>query len=66
MGGACPSDLQSQYAAWAKGRHKPDGGFIWLYDSVVSCLLSGCCGGSENAPTTTAKDYRVAITNGLK
>ncbi|MDQ2080973.1 hypothetical protein RA307_12340 [Xanthobacteraceae bacterium Astr-EGSB] len=64
-GGACPSDLQSQYAAWKKGKHPPDGGFIWLYDSVVNCLLSGCCGGSETAPTTTAKDYRLAITNGL-
>jgi len=63
--GACPSDLQSQYAKWKIETFPPDGGFIWLYDSVVSCLLSGCCGGTENAPATTAKAYREAITNGL-
>lgn len=64
-GGACPADLKSQYAKWKGEAHPPEGGFIWLYDSVVSCLLSGCCGGTEQAPTTTAKDYREAITNGL-
>ncbi|MGC1302843.1 MAG: hypothetical protein WA840_10750 [Caulobacteraceae bacterium] len=64
-GGACPSDLQTQYATWAKEPHPPTGGFIWLYDSVVSCLLSGCCGGKENVPVTTALAYRQAITNGL-
>lgn len=63
--GACPSDLQNQYATWKQDKHPPDGGFIWLYDSIVSCLLSSCCGGSEKEPATTAKDYREAITNGL-
>ena len=63
--GACPSDLQTQYAAWKTGTYPPDGGFIWLYDSVVSCLLSGCCGGTEKAPATTATAYREAISNGL-
>jgi len=65
--GACPADLQSQFASW-KQHQSPlplDGGFIWWYDSVVSCLLSGCCGGTEQNPKTTAKDYRVAITTGL-
>lgn len=64
-GGACPANLQSQYATWKQEKFPPDGGFIWLYDSVVACLLSGCCGGTEQEPNTTAKDYREAITNGL-
>ena len=64
-GGACPSDLQTQFAEWKKEAHPPDGGFIWLYDSVVDCLLSGCCGGTEKDSKTTAKDYREAITKGL-
>jgi hypothetical protein len=63
--GACPADLQTQYARWKKEKYRPDGGFIWLYDSTVNCLLSGCCGGTEQAPATTAKAYREAITNGL-
>ena len=62
--GACPADLRSQYARW-KLELPLDGGFIWLYDSVVSCLLAGCCGGTGQKPTTTAKDYRAAITAGL-
>ena len=48
-----------------EGKYPPDGGFIWLYDSVVNSLLSGCCGGTEKAPATTATAYREAITNGL-
>jgi hypothetical protein len=28
-------------------------------------LEAGCCGGTEQAPVTTAKAYREAITNGL-
>ena len=63
--GACPSDLQTQYASWKTEKYPPDGGFIWLYDSTVNCLLSGCCGGTEQAPVTTATAYREAITNGL-
>jgi hypothetical protein len=63
--GACPSDLQAQYATWKAEKYPPDGGFIWLYDSTVNSLLSGCCGGTEKAPVTTAKAYREAITNGL-
>jgi len=60
--GACPSDLENQYKRWGSSA---DGGFIWLYDSVVSCLLAGCCGGSMEQSTTTALAYRQAITNGL-
>jgi hypothetical protein len=52
--GACPKDLRTQYAIWNKSF---DGGFIWMYDSIVSCLQSGCC-----APTGTALAYRQAIT----
>jgi hypothetical protein len=63
--GACPSDLQTQYGKWKTEKYPPDGGFIWLYDSVVNCLLSGCCGGTEKAPVTTAKAYRESITSGL-
>jgi hypothetical protein len=57
--GACPSDLRTQYATWGSSI---DGGFIWLYDSVISCLLSGCCGGSIDKPAGTALAYRQAIT----
>lgn len=60
--GACPSDLENQYKTWGSS---VDGGFIWLYDSVISCLLAGCCGGSMEQPATTALAYREAITNGL-
>lgn len=62
MTGACPSDLQAQYKTWGSS---VDGGFIWLYDSVISCLLSGCCGGTIEQPVATALAYRQAITNGL-
>ncbi|MGB0514015.1 MAG: hypothetical protein ACPGJE_04140, partial [Wenzhouxiangellaceae bacterium] len=65
VGGACPIDLTAQFKSWKQETHPPDGGFIWLYDSVIACLLSGCCGGSEKQPATTAKDYRDAIVNGL-
>ncbi|MTH98385.1 hypothetical protein [Roseibium sp. RKSG952] len=65
MNGACPPDLQTQFQTWKAEKHPPDGGFIWLYDSVVNCFLSGSCGGSEQNPATTAKAYREAITNGL-
>jgi len=47
--GACPADLRSQYARW-KQDSPLDGGFIWTYDSVVSCLLAGSCGGTEQNP----------------
>jgi hypothetical protein len=63
ISGACPSDLQAQYKSW--GSSVAGGGFIWLYDSVVSCLLAGCCGGSMDQSATTALAYRQAITNGL-
>ena len=62
IAGACPSDLEAQYKAWGKS---VDGGFIWLYDSVISCLLSGCCGGTMEKPAGTALAYREAITGGL-
>jgi len=61
--GACPSDLQNQYKAW--GSSLIDGGFIWLYDSIVACLLTSCCNGSLKQPVATTLAYRQAITNGL-
>lgn len=61
--GACPSDLQNQYKRW--GNSTAQGGFIWLYDSIISCLLSSCCGGSLEQPVATSLAYRQAITNGL-
>jgi hypothetical protein len=62
----CPADLQAQYKAWkTDATHTPAGGFIWMYDSIMSCLTSGCCGGTESSPATTATAYREAITNGL-
>jgi hypothetical protein len=61
--GACPLDLQNQYKKW--GSSLVDGGFIWLYDSIVACLLTSCCGGSLQQPVATSLAYREAITNGL-
>lgn len=64
--GACPRpDLEKQYRTWRDVSPPPQGGFIWFYDSVVWCLLSGCCGGSEQQPATTAQAYRDAIVTGL-
>jgi len=60
--GACPADLQAQYKKWGSSIQ---GGFIWLYDSIISCLLAGCCGGSMDKPAATALAYRQAITNAL-
>ena len=60
--GACPADLQAQYKKWGSSI---DGGFIWLYDSIISCLLAGSCGGTMEKPTATALAYRQAITNAL-
>jgi hypothetical protein len=65
MGGACPANLQKQYQIWRNVSPPPQGGFIWLYDSVVDCLLCGACGGSQQAPATTAQAYRNAIMSGL-
>lgn len=62
MTDACPGDVQAQFHSW---RASIDGGFIWYYDSIVSCYLAGCCHGSMNQPTTTALAYREAITNAL-
>lgn len=60
--GACPADLQAQYKKWGS---TIDGGFIWLYDSIINCLLAGACGGTMDKPAATALAYRQAITNAL-
>ena len=65
LAGACPSDLQAQYSKWKQSYPALNGGFIWMYDSVVSCLLAGCCGGTQSAPAATATAYRQAITAGV-
>ena len=66
-GDGCPDALQKQYKAWNTGDPKttPGGGFIWLYDSVLTCLTSSCCGGTPSKPVATATAYREAITDGL-
>jgi hypothetical protein len=53
LNGACPSILAEQFKTWG---NSIDGGFIWFYDSIVGCLLSGSCKESH-----TALDYRRAI-----
>lgn len=63
--GACPADLQSQYASWAKGQYPINGGFIWLYDSIVNCVLSGPCGEGGQSEAQVAAEYAQAIVNGL-
>jgi hypothetical protein len=65
VGGACPANLEQMYKTWRGIATPPQGGFIWLYDSTVDCILCGCCGGSEQSPATTAQAYRNAIMNGL-
>lgn len=63
----CPALLEKQYKAWNTGDPKttPGGGFIWMYDSVLNCLTSSCCGGTPSKPVATATAYREAITTGL-
>ncbi|MEL7114261.1 MAG: hypothetical protein AAGP08_01505 [Pseudomonadota bacterium] len=63
--GGCPDQLQGQYKTWSGDTVPPDGGFIWMYDSILSTGLTPCCGGSETAIKATASEYRQAITNGL-
>jgi len=62
MRNGCPADLQTQFKTWAG---KVQGGFIWLYDSTISGLLAGGCGGQMDKPAATALAYRQAITNAL-
>jgi len=65
-GGACPTDLQQQFHNWNNQTYPVNGGFIWLYDSIVACTLSTCCNGvSENNTGVLALAYRNAIYNGL-
>ncbi len=58
-GGACPADITSTLAGW---KTLIDGGFIWLYDSIVSCVLSDCCGETGDDTATVARAYQQAIT----
>ncbi len=59
--GACPANLQEKYQTLSNIKTPPQGGFIWYYDSVVDCFLSGCC----KDPAATARAYREAIERGL-
>lgn len=63
--GACPNDLQGLYSQWAKAKYPPNGGFIWLYDSIVNCVLSGECGEKGDDIPTVSIAYKNAILNGL-
>jgi hypothetical protein len=62
--GACPNNLQQQYSAWAKAG-TVNGGFIWMYDSIVDCVLSGPCGEGGDTVAQVAILYKNAILNGL-
>ena len=56
--GQCPDSIASQFASW-----KPDGiqgGFIWLYDDILSCENSGVCSGGMGSAA-----YASAIASGL-
>lgn len=64
-GGACPNDLQNQYQQWSSGKYPVNGGFIWLYDSIVDCVLSGPCGEGGDTVAQVAAAYKNAIVNGL-
>jgi hypothetical protein len=63
--GACPGDLQKQYAQWSTGQYPINGGFIWLYDSIVNCVLSNCCGEGDKTTAQVAADYQQAIVKGV-
>ena len=63
--GACPSDLQTTYSGWNNQQYPVNGGFIWLYDSIVNCVLSGCCGEAGQDTAAVATAYQQAIVNGL-
>ncbi|WP_276486034.1 hypothetical protein [Paraflavitalea pollutisoli] len=63
--GACPNDLQAQFGQWAKQPYPPTGGFIWLYDSIVNCVLSGPCGEGGDTVATVCSLYKEAIIQGV-
>ncbi len=65
INGACPADLQQQFATWNSQGDTINGGFIWLYDSIVSCVLSNCCGQDNETTAQLAADYQQAIVKGL-
>lgn len=68
--GGCPDDFKSQFSTWlsdaTNGKYKaPDGGFVWMYDSVIGTELTLSCRSSDNDPIADATAYRNAIKNGL-
>ncbi|MFK8163992.1 MAG: hypothetical protein AB8H12_16225 [Lewinella sp.] len=63
--GACPANLQAQYRSWKGEANPPNGGFIWMYDSILNCLLSDCCGEAGDSAGQVAKAYQQAIVQGL-
>ncbi|HVZ38215.1 MAG TPA: lysyl endopeptidase [Candidatus Kapabacteria bacterium] len=59
LSGECPDQMEVQYRGW-----QPDGiqgGFIWMYDDIQSCVNSNTCSGN---PMNSAA-YAGAIVNGL-
>lgn len=63
--GACPTNLEAQYRSWKGEANPPNGGFIWMYDSILNCLLSNCCGEAGDSASQVALAYQQAIVQGL-
>lgn len=62
---ACPKDIQDQFYTWGKDTKPINGGFIWMYDSIVNCVLSGPCGEGGQPIAQIAIAYKEAIIKGL-
>lgn len=65
MDNACPKDVNAQFYTWGKGQYPVNGGFIWMYDSIVNCVLSGQCGEQGQSVGQIAASFKDAIVKGL-
>ena len=61
--GACPDKVQALFKQLAR----VDGGFIWFYDAMISCVLANWvnCDAPPHLSAASALAYREAISKGL-
>jgi hypothetical protein len=62
--GACPDEVQALFKQLAT---RVDGGFIWFYDAMISCVLAKWvhCDTPPHLSAASALAYREAISKGL-
>ena len=58
--GDCPVTITKQFQTWKSDGIQ--GGFIWLYDDIVKCAISGVCGSGVSMSSAA---YAAAIAKGL-